>query len=121
MSDRNLTIEKRGPVTCILFGRAFENLDETALDSIRAELLEASSKADPPRVLIDLSHTKFFGSSFIEVLFRTWNRLNGMPEGRFGISGLTEYCCEVLQVTHLDRLWKLYPTLDQGVEELSAG
>lgn len=116
MSDKSPRVEKRGEVTCIILGPEFENLDETVLDGIRPQLLETASKAAPPKIVIDLSHTVFFGSSFIEVLFRIWNRINGTPGGKFGIAGLTPYCREVLEVTHLDRLWKLYANLDDAVQ-----
>lgn len=119
MSESSLRIEKSGDVTCILLGPEFENLDEGLLDSIREELLETASSADPPQVVLDLRHTKFFGSSFIEVLFRIWNRLNALPSGGFAISGLTEYCREVLEVTHLDKLWGLYSTMDEAASSIS--
>ena len=119
MSDITFRVEKRGDVTCIILGAEFQTLDEGRLDSIRGQLLEASSKASPPKVVIDLSHTTFFGSSFIEVLFRMWNRQNAAPNGKFAIAGLSAYCREVLEITHLDRLWKLYPTLDEAVREVS--
>lgn len=121
MSGKTPTIEKRSDVTCVILGPDFANLDEQLLDSIRDEVLGAAEAADPPRVLIDLSHTRFFGSSFIEVLFRIWNRVNGLPGGKFGLVGLTDYCQEVLAVTHLDKLWTIYPTLDEGVEAVSSG
>ena len=120
MTGKTPTVEKRGDVTCIVLGPAFENLDEQTLDSIRKTMLEQAEQADPPRIVIDLSHTRFFGSSFIEVLFRIWNRVNGLPGGRFALAGLTDYCIEVLTVTHLDKLWTVYPTLDEAVEALSA-
>ncbi len=119
MTDITFQVEKRGDITCIILGPEFETLDEGRLDTIRGALLEASTKANPPKVVIDLSHTTFFGSSFIEVLFRMWNRQNTQPDGKFGIAGLSDYCREVLEITHLDRLWKLYPTLDEAVSELS--
>ncbi len=121
MTDKSPNIEKRGDVTCIRLGPEFENLDETSLDLIREAMLEAAAAADPARMLIDLQHTSFFGSSFIEVLFRIWNRVNAIPGGKFGISGLTDYCKEVLEVTHLDKLWNLYPDFDEAVKELSDG
>ncbi|NQV27130.1 MAG: STAS domain-containing protein [Rhodopirellula sp.] len=121
MTEKSPTIEKQGGVTCIRLGPEFENLDEYTLDMIRTQLLEAAAAADPPRVLIDLQYTSFFGSSFIEVLFRIWNRINAIPGGKFGISGLTDYCKEVLEVTHLDKLWELYPTFEEAVRELSDG
>ena len=70
MADTAPTIEKRDNVTCILLGEEFENLDEQILESIRGLMLETAADADPPRIVVDLPYTKFFGSSFIEVLFR---------------------------------------------------
>ena len=121
MTEKSPTIEKRGDVTCIRLGPEFENLDEKSLDMIRTTMLDAAAAGDPPRVLIDLQYTSFFGSSFIEVLFRIWNRVNGIPGGKFGISGLTDYCKNVLEVTHLDKLWNLYPDFDEAVKDLSKG
>ncbi len=119
MADPTVGIEKRDGVTCVLLGPEFENLDEKLLDLIRPVVLEAASEADPPWVVVDIPYTRFFGSSFIEILFRVWNRVNGLPGGRFGISGLTPYCTEVLEVTHLDKLWTLYETLDQAVSDIT--
>jgi anti-sigma B factor antagonist len=119
MTEKSPTIERRGDITCIRLGPEFENLDEQALDMIRSQILDAAAAADPPRVIIDLQYTSFFGSSFIEVLFRIWNRVNGIPGGKFGISGLSDYCKEVLEVTHLDKLWNLYPKFEDAVKDLS--
>lgn len=119
MPDKSPKVEKRGDVTCIVLGPEFENLDEQLLDTVRTQLLDAAAAASPAKVILDLSHTKFFGSSFIEVLFRIWNRINNTGSGAFGIVGLTPYCREVLQVTHLDRLWKLYPTVEDALRAMS--
>lgn len=119
MADKVPTIQKRQDVTCILLGEEFENLDEQLLESIRSMMFDAAAGADPPRIVVDLPCTRFFGSSFIEVLFRVWNRINDLPGGRFAISGLTPYCREVLEVTHLDKLWQLYDTLDEAVAALN--
>ncbi len=107
-------IHKRGTVTVISFGPQFETLDEFALDQIRDVVLEAAKAADPPKVVIDLTYTKFFGSSFIEVLFRVWNRVHA-ADGKFALAGLTSYCREVLEVTHLDKLWPLLPNEAEAV------
>lgn len=120
MSQKSPIIEKHGDVTALILGKEFENLDEQNLDMIRKSLMDEAFAASPARVVIDLSNTKFFGSSFIEVLFRIWNRINAVEGGRFGIAGLSPYCREVLEVTHLDKLWSLYPDLKTAVKELSA-
>lgn len=111
-------ISTDGDVTVITLGPEYESLDETALEDLGAKLLQSASAADPPRVVIDLPHTSFFGSSFIEVLFRCWHRLNNQEGGKFALSSLKPYCAEVIEVTNLDRLWPIYETRDEAVQAL---
>jgi anti-anti-sigma regulatory factor len=109
-------------VTVIGLGPGYSSLDERVLGGgLRDVLLETADDAEPPLVVLDLSNTKFFGSSFIEILFRLWNRLQTKPGGRFAISGVTAYCREVLKVAHLDTLWQVYATRDDAVQDLSSG
>lgn len=107
-------------VTVIAFGRDYSAIDEQKLDAIRAQLLAVTEQGTLPKaVVVDLSHTTFFGSSFIEVLFRIWKRVNGAG-GKFALAGLAGYCLEILTVTHLDTLWKNYPTRDAAVAAVKA-
>ena len=117
--NREPQIIKRNGVTVIALGSGFDNLDEAASERLRDPILTATANADPPLVVIDMLHTEFFGSSFIEVLFRVWNRMNAIDGGDFAISGLSSYCKEVLQVTHLDELWKIYDSCDDAVKALT--
>jgi len=109
-----------GPVTVIGLGPAFQIVDEHVLDGgLGAAMIEIADEANPPLVVLDLSHTHFFGSSFIEVLFRLWTRLQARAGGAFAICGLTPHCLDVLKITHLDTLWRLFPTRDEAVRTLS--
>lgn len=114
----NHVVQQDG-VTIIGLGPDYENLDDAVLDDLRKLILNAVDDADPPLVVLDLSHTKFFGSAFIEVLFRAWNRIV-KQEGEFCLSGLTPYCAEVIDVTHLNRLWSIYKNRDEAVAALKA-
>ncbi len=108
-------------VTVIVLGPAFHVVDERVLDGGLGEtLLEIANEANPPLVVLDLSHTKFFGSSFIEVLFQLWTRLQARSGGGFSICGLTPHCLDVLKVTHLDTLWRLFPDREEAVACLLA-
>ena len=110
-------IEECG-VTIVALGPEYENLDEPLLERLRTSILEAADRADPPRMLIDLSHTKFFGSAFIEILVEAWKRVRERG-GVFSLCGVAPYCAEVLRVTRLDRVWAMYPTRDEAVRALS--
>ncbi|QDT65940.1 STAS domain-containing protein [Calycomorphotria hydatis] len=120
INSADVQVEKQEDVTVIHLGPEYESLDESLLDKIREKIQNVTQAADPPLMVIDLSHTRFFGSAFLEVLFRTWNHLKKQPGGEFAISGLTPYCAEILEVTHLDSLWSIHETVPQAVAALSA-
>lgn len=121
-NDNSVQVTREDDVTVIALGPEYENLDEHLLDEhlldeLREEILKLTDEAEPPLVVLDLSHTKFFGSAFIEILFRTWKRLNERDGGKFAISGLTPYCREVIEITHLNQLWSVF---DSRVEAVAA-
>lgn len=118
MSSAAPEIHVENGVTVISLGPAYVHIDERLVDGLR-ESLDLSRDFDPPKVVLDLSHTKFFGSSFIEVMFSLWTRLNNQPGASFALAGVAPYCREVLTITHLDTLWRLYPNVDEAVRELS--
>jgi anti-anti-sigma factor len=115
----DVTTDRR--ITVIGLGPAFESIDESLLTAgFREALLAAAQTADPPVVVLDLSHTRFFGSSFIEVLFQMWHRLQGKAGCRFALCGLSPYCMEVLKITHLDTLWPVFKNRETAVSELAS-
>lgn len=114
-------ITKHGRVTLISLGPEYENLDETILDSLQPSLFAALEEADPPYVVLDLSKVKFFGSSFIEIIIRMVNRVESQRQGQFALAGLTKYCAEVLEITHLDSIWKIYPNSEAATTALNDG
>ena len=113
-------ITRENDVTVVALGPEYDTLDEPVLDEVREAILQAAEQADPPLVVLDLSHTRFFGSAFIEILFRAWNRLQSRRNGRFCLSGLTPHCREVVEVTHLDQIWDIVDTRDEAVQLLRA-
>lgn len=114
-----LSVVKEGNVTVVVFGPALRHLAEVGLEEVSTQLIQIAQDASPPRLVLDMAVTEFFGSSFIEVLFRVWKRLNSQPDARFAICGLQEYCREVLEITHLDKLWPLYATRAEAVAKLA--
>jgi anti-sigma B factor antagonist len=108
-----------GNVTVLELSSKCRLLEEVLLDAVGQELMQAAQAAVPPMVVIDLSRTEFFGSGFIEVLFRVWNRIQQKEGGRLALCALQPYCREVLEITHLDKLWPLYETRADAVAALN--
>lgn len=118
VNSRSPQVSLHDGVTVIQLGTEYENLNESSMEGLGESLMHLAENADPPLIVLDLSQTKFFGSAFIELMFRTWNQLNHREGGKFGLSGLSEYCREVVEVTHLDRLWSVHTTWEEAVKSM---
>src|SRR4051812_17667191 len=110
-----LTEIRDGDVTIIVFGSDLKQLDEVNIAEVGRKLVEMTEKLPHPRLVLDMKTVDFFGSSFIEALFRVWKKLNTTPGAKFGIASLQPYCREVLEVTHLNKLWNLFDSRDAAV------
>lgn len=104
-------------VTVIELGPSYDSLDEAALAESGGVLLGEAIHAEPPRLLLDLSQTRFIGSRFIELLVRAWKRIRERG-GTMALCGVQPFCSEVLKTTKLDTLWRSYPTRADGVSAL---
>jgi len=119
MADAELEVKKQAGVTVVVLGEEYDNLDEPTLNAAAEELLEIARTANPPRIVIDMHRTKFFGSSFLGTLFRMWRRLT-TRQGKMAVCGATGVCAEVLNVTQVERLWNLYDSRDAAVEAINS-
>ncbi len=114
-----IEVQQQGPVTVCILDKAYDSLDTAQVDELNVRLCDAVAAADRRLVVIDLSHTNFIGSSFLEVLFRVWKRLQER-DGRLALCGLSEFCEEVLHTTRLDTLWSSFPTRQEAIDALTA-
>ena len=110
-------IELVDEITVIQLGPGYENVSEQLLGTLQPIVLKAVEGANPPFVVMDLSQTKFFGSSFIELLFLIWKQLKAR-DGNLALAGVTEYCLEVIEITHLDQLWPVCPTRQEALTKV---
>ena len=113
-----LTVDELTGVTVITFGADFRHLDDSIVDDAGRQLQAIVQDLASPRVALDLSAVEFFGSSFIEAMFRAWKTLNLRPGAKLGLVGLRPYCREVVEITHLNRLWPLFATADDAFANL---
>jgi len=94
------------------------SFDEEATRRFCGELLERASRVDPPWVIVDLTHTTYIGSHFLESLVRAWKRLKAR-DGRLVLCGLRSMVLEVMQIARLDTLWEIYDNRQQAIAEMT--
>jgi anti-sigma B factor antagonist len=108
----------RPTCTLIEIGEVYDSLDLDALNEIGGKLLTQARDADPPRLILDMSQTNLIGSTFIELLVRTWKRLCERG-GVMALCGLQPFCADVLRVTRLETLWQCYSTREDALRAMT--
>ena len=116
----SVTHQEFNGVQVLTIGSEQFSIDELNTQEISQQLLDIVVSV-PPQVVIDMQHVDFYGSSFIETLFRLWNRIKVNDDGKFALCGLKDYCREILVVTNLDSVWPIYDNVEIAVEKMSAG
>ena len=107
----------QGGATVIEVDPEYDSLDEPKIEAFCDLLLRAVAAAEIPALVIDLSRTRFIGSSFLGVLMRAWKRLRDR-DGRMAICCVPTNCAEVLRVSKLDSVWNIYATREEAVREV---
>lgn len=104
-------------VQVAVLGQEYDNLDTPAIETAAKQLLELAQSADPPLVVVDMRHTKFFGSAFLGVLFRMWRRLTSRG-GRLVTCNASGICAQVLNVTQVEKLWPLFSSREAAIRSV---
>ena len=120
MSGTQLHADHEGEVTVANIGRAYETIDDRALEEVSKFLLGLTEGTNGMRLVVDLSHTEFFGSAFLGILFRVWNRVT-TSGGIFALCSLRSHCQEVIRTARLDTLWPIYSTREEAVRGSAPG
>lgn len=105
-------------MTVLCTGPSYAALELPALQELGEVLLCEATNADPPRLVIDMTETRFVGSSFIELLVRAWKRIRSR-DGTMALCAVRPFCREVLGVSRLDTIWAIHSTRAKALEALA--
>lgn len=110
--------ERIGDVTVARLGPKYDAYNKERLEEAQRALFGLVDQADPPILLLDFADTEYFSSTFIEILFRVWNRLK-QRKGKLGLCRLNEVCRDMVHTARLDMLWPIFDTINEAVVGLS--
>ena len=117
MPEEELRSDSYGPTRVVHLGKAYDSLNESTVDRVERFLLQTADQPEAKNLVVDLSHTQYFGSRFIEALFRAHNRMK-RKGGKFALSGLQPYPGEVIRISRLDTVWPIFPNAEAAVQAL---
>ena len=109
-----VNITNRDEVTVFQLRGDYGSLDEEPIGSIDAALSQHVDTADQPRVVLDMSRTRYFGVDFMNVLTHISERVSDR-HGHMALCGLTPFCADVLSKAHLDTKFVAHATCDEAV------
>lgn len=93
---------------------AFDDFNVSELENEIEDIMETMEVTPEIRhVIVDLRQTNHFGSLVLAFLVRLWRRAS-LHEGEMVLCHASEHENQILQITHLDRLWKSSETLDEA-------
>lgn len=111
---------KSGAATVITIAKEFGQLNEAVLPQVQSQVRDHIDAADPKLIVLNMSHVEYFTSSFITFLLQQNSMLDNIEGGGFGLAGLEGYALEILTVSRLDTVFKIFPTVEEAVTGLSA-
>ncbi len=97
----------------------YGSLNNAPIHQINNELSQHVSTADKPRVVLDLSHTRYFGVEFVNVIEQISDKV-AKRSGRMALCGLTPFCAEVVQCAQLNEHLTSHATRDQAVAAVAS-
>jgi anti-anti-sigma factor len=104
-------------ITFVTPGPRYESIADDLLVNFE-DALDLAKTVEPPRMVLDLSHTTYFNSRFLGLLLRFSNRL-GQREGRFGVCNVTKLCREVITASRLHQLFDVMETREEAIAAYS--
>ena len=81
------------------------------------ETLDLISRRCIDNIIIDLNHADFHGSVALAFFVRLW-KLAKSNGGEFALCNVSRHGWETLRVTHLNRLWAIFPTRDDALQTI---
>ncbi len=120
MTAEELRSDRFGPTVLVHLGSAYNSLNESSLEKVEKFLLNCADQPDAQNLVVDLSSTQYFGSRFIESLFRAHNRMK-RKGGRFALAGLQPYPEEIIKISKLDSVWSIFKTPTEAIQTMNAG
>jgi anti-anti-sigma factor len=94
--------------------------DYERIEAAASEALDALNKPGMKNVILDFQHTDYYGSTALGFFARLWKRVK-VQGGRMAFCNVSDHEKEILQITHLDRLWLILPSRNAAMEAVVAG
>lgn len=108
-------VRKLDDVTVVAFGEEAESIYEHQIETFKDDVLELARSTQPPKLVIELPETKYFGSAFLAFLLNVRKTLMLREKAQFAVCSLTPYCRTIVEMSQLNEIWDIYDSAEEAV------
>ena len=110
-------IEKQGDVVIVTPERDLREFEFGEIEDEGMQLLRLLESREARNVVIDFSHTDYYGSTALSFFVKLWKRVRANG-GKMAFCNVSAHELEILELTKLDTLWGLYGSRDEAVRQV---
>lgn len=118
-SEKLFEIRRQGDVVVATPTANLRELEYQRILRDSEEVLAFIRNGDARNVVLDLRSTDYCGSTALELFTTLWTQVRDHG-GQMVLCNLSDHELEILEATHLDRLWPILPTLDEALRAVGA-
>jgi anti-sigma B factor antagonist len=91
-------------------------IDSTKIEKIKTELEGLADKMGHPKIVLSFDGVTHLASAMLGVLMSVNKKVNSM-KGELRLTHLSQMIAEVIKITKLDKVLKIYPTTEKALEK----
>jgi anti-sigma B factor antagonist len=91
-------------------------IDSTKIEKIKTELESLADRMGHPKIVLSFDGVTHLASAMLGVLMSVNKKVTNM-KGELRLTHLSPMIAEVVKITKLDKVLKIYPTTDKALEK----
>jgi anti-sigma B factor antagonist len=112
-ANPNLSVSFHGPAAVATLTDE-KILDETQLQGLEGSFLPLIEQNPKIQLVIDFSNVKFLTSSVLGLLIRISKKVYE-TDGKLRLCSINPKIMEIFRITRLDRIFEIYPDVDEAM------
>ncbi len=108
-------VEREGDTIVVVPSVDLREMEYQRIEEGARGLLALLGGAGVKNVVVDFHKTDFYGSTALGFFVKLWKRARERG-GRMAFCNVSAHEKDILQVTHLDRLWPICPSRAEALE-----
>ncbi|MCE5187343.1 MAG: STAS domain-containing protein [Planctomycetaceae bacterium] len=109
----NVSVKFHGPVAIALLTDE-KILDESQLQGLQSSFMPLIEQNPKIQLVIDFSNVKFLTSSVLGLLIRISKKVYE-TDGRLRLCSINPKIMEIFRITRLDKIFEIYPNVDDAL------